>query len=1273
MGVTVHSTAPHHDEDDPLEAKLNSLRWRLRQQSPVDATESVVPFIEIIKSTTLGGLVKQAALSALLHLFRRVINRNSPRIGPAVNAVTDAAIHLQISMASSDLDELVLSSVLDLLMQLLQTCGELLTDEVMWDTSNCIFGLHERRRASPLLRYRAEEALLVLFETVFSRCSSIIVNTPSDDGDEAASHSATLASANSSPSPAEFRPHGLPVAIKLLHFATSLVDVDQHEALRTSIGLQHNNYKDKQVIALQTLGMKLINEMICCAGSSLNASTATLTLIKDDLCRNVIRAAFSTDMMLVCASLEAFQHLLAHYRQHLKSQVAMIFKYVYLKELAEQTKNPGNVRLRTIDETAKSSTSNPIETTKLIAAKMLARNLMESDEPNDVPGPRYSFSYVISADMSELRALRAHKIKLRKAVNLFNAKPKHGIRELERIGFLLPVDGGMSIEQRALVIADFLRHTTGLEKARIGEFLGGGESKAAQAIRQCYVDTFNVSGQSTVSSLRMFLGAFRLPGEAQQIDRILQTFAKNVFKSSADKDLFATADVAYLLSFSIIMLNTDLHNPNIKPERKMTLSQFVATNKDYGDDVSQGRVLPLDFLVSIYNSIKSSEFETHKGKPGGNGENTVVMKAPAMTVRSSWSAVISDDEWRDMLLCSNGQEIRYYTGSSVQTGHQIQGNNTEYCQRDVFQIVHRSVSSAMTVVLETAPVNGGMGIEDALEGFILLSRGAVFFEMPSLLDQVLVTLKQSMGLPQVLSPLPKQAATSNSSACLPESEAQERKQNLSEGTALGSSPPSTSSSLATPHLLALSRRPESLLSFGRNLKAHMACMAFFGVFRQFSDSIGVTGWDAMLRVLIGMWQLGMLPQSMLIPQPMLGSTDAHLHFLAVAKAARSRAQSEYGLQRSTSSGLFSWLFAASDEEAEGAHYGLVFGEDAKLSLSQRLDLGPISLEELTACAKERSDSMSAAARTSAAGTQPRTLKHRQDVNAVYTAVRCIAACQLTPALLCPRVAMTDQQDNNDRKFDGHDDSQFSATEAEDLLFELHRRSLILIKKFSLVEDKSRTDDAQTRKIDSCMLLVKALQDEHKNYLTGEQIRRLSVDNLKDVLLLRRGVGHTLVELNKILALTGLSVIPVAYFSGNAQKHLKWALWSQVVHTLYSTYKYYGDKVPYLSGFPAIISELSDTKSKKRRLVGVKRLSIIFGSVALGLLSAQVFIRDYAVNLISIVVLASALIHFISMEVDFKFVLQVRTTGNWTIPLVVVSILVLSTWGGSDSLSWTTFD
>ncbi len=38
---------------------------------------------------------------------------------------------------------------------------------------------------------------------------------------------------------------------------------------------------------------------------------------------------------------------------------------------------------------------------------------------------------------------------------------------------------------------------------------------------------------------------------------------------------FHSPDTVFLLAFAIIMLNTDLHNGSIKPERKMKLNDFI--------------------------------------------------------------------------------------------------------------------------------------------------------------------------------------------------------------------------------------------------------------------------------------------------------------------------------------------------------------------------------------------------------------------------------------------------------------------------------------------------------------------------------------------------------------------------------------------------------------------------------------------------------------------------------------------------------------------------
>lgn len=47
--------------------------------------------------------------------------------------------------------------------------------------------------------------------------------------------------------------------------------------------------------------------------------------------------------------------------------------------------------------------------------------------------------------------------------------------------------------------------------------------------------------------------------------------------------VFPDADTAFILAFSLIMLNTDLHNPNIK--NKMTKEQFLRNNRgQWGPD-----------------------------------------------------------------------------------------------------------------------------------------------------------------------------------------------------------------------------------------------------------------------------------------------------------------------------------------------------------------------------------------------------------------------------------------------------------------------------------------------------------------------------------------------------------------------------------------------------------------------------------------------------------------------------------------------------------------
>ena len=74
-----------------------------------------------------------------------------------------------------------------------------------------------------------------------------------------------------------------------------------------------------------------------------------------------------------------------------------------------------------------------------------------------------------------------------------------------------------------------------------------------------------------------------------------------------DNGIFASADAAYVLAYSIIMLTTDLHSQNVK--RKMTKEDFIKMTRGINDN----RDLPVDFVSSIYDDIARQEIRLKGG------------------------------------------------------------------------------------------------------------------------------------------------------------------------------------------------------------------------------------------------------------------------------------------------------------------------------------------------------------------------------------------------------------------------------------------------------------------------------------------------------------------------------------------------------------------------------------------------------------------------------------------------------------------------------------
>jgi len=263
-----------------------------------------------------------------------------------------------------------------------------------------------------------------------------------------------------------------------------------------------------------------------------------------------------------------------------------------------------------------------------------------------------------------LRERKLRKRRLAKAAAEFNERPRdrEWIDEAERLGVLpSPAAPGS--------VASFLYSTPKLDKAKIGLYLSKGPSDRYPfhaRVLERFASLFDFSGISFSGALRTFLGRFRLPGEAQCIDRLMEAFATRLYEvqklsessvaeeedgndQSVEKTMgnpplrqdtseisseysgrsssgmldppaasdvevvdpvfpFKSSDAAFILSFSTIMLNTDLHNPNMKDEKRMTLDQFIRNNRGIND----GADLPIDFLTDLYYEIKNEEIQVNQ-------------------------------------------------------------------------------------------------------------------------------------------------------------------------------------------------------------------------------------------------------------------------------------------------------------------------------------------------------------------------------------------------------------------------------------------------------------------------------------------------------------------------------------------------------------------------------------------------------------------------------------------------------------------------------------
>ncbi|KAG2117770.1 uncharacterized protein F5147DRAFT_668594 [Suillus discolor] len=143
----------------------------------------------------------------------------------------------------------------------------------------------------------------------------------------------------------------------------------------------------------------------------------------------------------------------------------------------------------------------------------------------------------------------------------------------------------------------FLKRLSALVgKADIAGLLGSSAEAKYVTTLKLYIGKFSFTGDPLDVALRRLLMHIGLPRETQQIDRVIEAFAKRYVE--CNPDIFMSDDVPYILAFSLIMLHTDAFNKSNK--RKMS-------KVDYQKNTAISGIIP-EVLDCFYDNIVFAPF-----------------------------------------------------------------------------------------------------------------------------------------------------------------------------------------------------------------------------------------------------------------------------------------------------------------------------------------------------------------------------------------------------------------------------------------------------------------------------------------------------------------------------------------------------------------------------------------------------------------------------------------------------------------------------------------
>ncbi|CAI9100301.1 OLC1v1037274C1 [Oldenlandia corymbosa var. corymbosa] len=638
----------YHLSDDNYDSSilqsLKSLRSLIfnpdQEWGKIDPSVYLSPFLDVIQSDDVPIVATGVALSSLIKILRlEIFDKNTPGSKDIMNAAVTAIQGCRVEKTDPLSEEAIMMRILHVLTAIMRhSASVLLSDHSVCTVVNtCFQVIQQSAYRGNLLQRSARYTMQELIQIIFYRLPDVEANDQEES--ESDTEDGSLDSG-----------FGLRAAVDIFHFLCSLLNVvEAHEPEAL-----HNQSADADV---QLFSLLLINSAIELSGDSIGKHRKLLRMVQDDLFHHLVHyGAYSSPLVLsmICSTvLNIYQFL----RRSVRLQLEGFFSYVLfrasnrwnssqLQEIATEAivnfcRQPnftievyvnydcdpcsGNI----FEEIGKLlckhafPTGGPLTSLQVLAFEgliVIIHNIADRVDKEDDDSPSGPYPVEISeykpfweevsiddgkeAWVDSVRLRKAQKKKILISANHFNQDDKKGLEYL-KISKLIPDPP----DPKAYAL--YFHCTPGLDKTMIGEYLGDPDEFHIQVLKE-FTETFEFTGMILDSALRIFLETFRLPGESQKIHRILEAFSDR-FYDQQSSEVFVSKDAVFVLCYSVIMLNTDQHNPQVK--KKMTEEEFIRNNRQ----INGGNDLPREYLSDLFQSI-SSHAITVFGQSGGSVE-----------------------------------------------------------------------------------------------------------------------------------------------------------------------------------------------------------------------------------------------------------------------------------------------------------------------------------------------------------------------------------------------------------------------------------------------------------------------------------------------------------------------------------------------------------------------------------------------------------------------------------------------------------------------------